>query len=97
MPRRKVTGAAHKETIKSPKALHEGMVVVKRALTDLKLDPKTGEIANYMPQSDRLLYEALKEELKKHGGDGAKAFAAPFHSLLYHAKNYNGIARICAC
>lgn len=80
MPRRKVTGAAHKETIKSPRALKDGVVVVKRALTDLKLDPKTGEIANYyMPQSDRLLYEALKEELKKHGGSGAKAFAAPFH------------------
>lgn len=80
MPRRKVTGAAHKETVKSPKALKDGVVVVKRALTDLKLDPKTGEIANYyMPQSDRLLYEALKEELKKHGGNGAKAFAEPFH------------------
>lgn len=80
MPRRKVTGAAHKETVKSPKALNDGIVVVKRALTDLKLDPKTGEISNYyMPQSDRLLYEALKEELKKHGGDGSKAFAAPFH------------------
>ena len=80
MPRRKVTGAAHKETIKSPRALKDGVVVVKRALTDLKLDPKTGEIANYyMPQSDRLLYEALKEELKKHGGSGAKAFAEPFH------------------
>ena len=34
MPRRKVTGAAHKETIKSPKALDSGNVVVKRALTD---------------------------------------------------------------
>ena len=80
MPRRKVTGAAHKETVKSPKALKDGVVVVKRALTDLKLDPKTGEIANYyMPQSDRLLYEALKEQLKKHGGNGAKAFAEPFH------------------
>ena len=80
MPRRKVTGAAHKETIKSPKALDSGVVVVKRALTDLKLDPKTGEIANYyMPQSDRLLYEALKEALKNHGGDAGKAFAAPFH------------------
>ena len=53
---------------------------MKRALTDLKLDPKTGEISNYyMPQSDRLLYEALKEALKKHGGNAAKAFAAPFH------------------
>ena len=79
MPRRKVTGAAHKETIKSPKALQGGVVVTKRPLTSLKLD-KNGEIANfYMPQSDRLLYEALKEQLMKHGGDGAKAFTQPFH------------------
>lgn len=79
MPRRKVTGAAHKETIKSPKALQDGVMVTKRPLTSLKLD-KNGEIANYyMPQSDRLLYEALKEQLMKHGGDGAKAFTQPFH------------------
>ena len=79
MPRRKVTGAAHKETIKSPKALQDGVVVTKRPLTSLKLD-KNGEIANYyMPQSDQLLYEALKEQLMKHGGDGAKAFTQPFH------------------
>lgn len=79
MPRRKVTGAAHKETIKSPKALQDGVVVTKRPLTSLKLD-KNGEIANYyMPQSDQLLYEALKEQLIKHGGDGAKAFTQPFH------------------
>lgn len=79
MPRRKVTGAAHKETIKSPKALQDGVVVTKRPLTSLKLD-KNGEIANYyMPQSDRLLYGALKEQLMKHGGDGAKAFTQPFH------------------
>lgn len=77
MPRRKVTGAAHKETIKSPKALQDGVVVTKRPLTSLKLD-KNGEIANYyMPQSDRLLYEALKEQLMKYGGDGAKAFTQP--------------------
>lgn len=79
MPRRKVTGAAHEETIKSPKALQDGVVVTKRPLTSLKLD-KNGEIANYyMPQSDRLLYEALKAQLMKYGGDGAKAFTQPFH------------------
>ncbi len=79
MPRRKVTGAAHKETIKSPKALQDGVVVTKRPLTSLKLD-KNGEIANYyMPQSDRLLYEALKAQLVKYGGEGAKAFTQPFH------------------
>ena len=79
MPRRKVTGAAHKETIKSPKALQDGVVITKRALTDLRLD-KNGEIANYyMWESDRLLYEALKKRLQEHGGDGSKAFTEPFH------------------
>lgn len=78
MPKRKVTGAAHKDTVKSAKALDEGVVIVKRPLTALKLD-KEREIAGYyMPQSDRLLYEALKDQLRKHGGDGAKAFAQPF-------------------
>lgn len=79
MPKRKVTGAAHKDTIKSAKALDDGLAIVKRPLASLKLD-KEGEIAGYYkPESDRLLYEALKEQLRKHGGDGAKAFAQPFH------------------
>ena len=79
MPRRKVTGPAHKETIKSGKALKSGQMVVKKTLADLKLD-KDGEIADYyMPQSDRLLYEALKARLSQFGGDGKKAFAEEFH------------------
>ena len=78
MPRRKITGAAHKETIKSPRALDEGLLVTKTPLDALKLD-KDGEIAGYYkPESDRLLYEALKERLRQFGGDGKKAFAEPF-------------------
>lgn len=78
MPRRKITGAAHKETIKSPRALDEGLLITKTPLDALKLD-KDGEIAGYYkPESDRLLYEALKERLRQFGGDGKKAFAEPF-------------------
>ena len=78
MPRHKVTGAAHKETVKSGKVLDEGILLVKKPLTELKLD-KEGEIANYYnPASDRLLYEALKARLKAFGGDGKKAFSEPF-------------------
>ena len=78
MPRRKITGPAHLDTVKSPKALEEGQLIVKRPLTDLKLD-KRGEIASYYrPDSDRLLYEALKARLSAFGGDGEKAFAEPF-------------------
>lgn len=91
MPTRKVTGAAHKDTVRSPKALEDGMVISKKALTDLRLD-EHGEIAGYYnPESDRLLYEALKQQLAafelfekggstKQAKDRAKAaFAAPFY------------------
>ncbi len=79
VPQRKITGAAHKETIKSSKALDQGLVIVKKGITDLKLN-KEGEIDNYYdPDGDRSLYEALKARLEAFGGDGKKAFAEPFH------------------
>ncbi len=77
MPRRKISGAAHKETVKSPRMLEDGFVIVKKPLSELKL--KNGEIDGYYnPQSDRLLYEALKARLALFGGDGKKAFSEPF-------------------
>lgn len=76
MPNRKVSGAAHKETIRSGKL--PGHSIVKTALSALKLD-KNGEISNYYdPSSDRLLYEALRERLRQFGGDGKKAFPPQF-------------------
>ena len=79
MPTRKVTGAAHKDTVKSAKALEDGLAVVKRPLTALKLD-KNGEIAGYYNKnSDTLLYDALKARLTEYGGNAAKAFAEPFY------------------
>ncbi len=80
MPQHKVTGAAHKETIKSPKALQDGLLIVKHPLTDLKLNKKTGEIEGYyQPSSDKLLYEALRARLLEFDGDGKKAFTEPFY------------------
>ncbi len=79
MPNRKVGGAAHKDTVKSARYADEGILLVKTPLTKLSLD-KEGEIANYFnPDSDRLLYEALKERLAAFDGKGEKAFAEPFH------------------
>ena len=61
MPNRKVSGAAHKETIKG---IGENNSQIKKVpLSSLKLN-KDGEIDKYYnPNSDRLLYEALKEQL----------------------------------
>ncbi len=77
MPNHKVTGAAHKDTVKSPRTLESGQVIVKKALTDLSL--KALEEDYYNKDSDRLLYDALVERLKAFKGDAKKAFATDFH------------------
>lgn len=80
MPRHKVTGAAHKATVKGARHLDEGIALFKTDLVNLKLDKGTGEIVDYYnPDSDRLLYNALKTRLHKYNGDGKKAFAEPFY------------------
>lgn len=76
-PERKTTGAAHKDTIYR-KA--DGGYIDKVPLTKLTLDKKTGEIEKYYaPESDRLLYEALKKRLEEFDGNAKEAFAEPFY------------------
>lgn len=75
MPTHKTTGAAHLDTVRSPKRQEDGIVIAKTPLCKLKL--KNGEIENYYnPESDLLLYNALKEKLERAGGQGDKAFPA---------------------
>ncbi len=77
MPRRKVTGAAHLETIWSKK--EEGSLIRKVPLIKLKLDTN-GKIKNYYrPGDDPRLYDALQARLMEYNGDAAKAFSEPFH------------------
>ena len=79
MPRRKVTGAAHKDTIRSARHIADGITVSKVPLTSLKLG-KDGEITDYYnPDSDRLLYEALKGRMQKFNGKADDAFKEPFY------------------
>jgi len=80
MPNHKVTGAIHADTIRGPRHYdEEGIVLTKTDIKQLKLD-KEGEIQDYYsPDSDRLLYEALKKQLQLFGGDAEKAFAQPFY------------------
>ena len=79
MPRRKVTGGAHKDTIRSARHIADGITVSKVPLNSLKLG-KDGEITDYYnPDSDRLLYEALKTRLEDFNGDGKDAFQEPFY------------------
>lgn len=77
MPKHKVTGAGHQDTVRSGRHFDEqGIVLTKTALCNLKLG-KDGEIANYYDkESDLLLYNALKKALEENGNDGKKAFPA---------------------
>lgn len=73
MSNHKITGAAHEATVHSAKLIEQNKVISKVPLSKLKL--KDGKIDGYYnPDSDTLLYNALKERLSKFGGDGAKAF-----------------------
>jgi CRISPR-associated endonuclease Csn1 len=79
MPRKKATGAAHKETVFSPKAIEDGYVLKSVPLTSLKFD--NGEIKNYYErakQSDPGLYTTLVERLQEYGGNAEKAFENGF-------------------
>ena len=84
-PKRKICGAAHKDTIRSPKRLDEGVVVTRKALTDLKLT-SDGQIEGYNRHEDPILYDALKERLIEYGGDAKKAFAEPFYMPYKNGK-----------
>lgn len=72
-PERKTTGPAHKDTIYR-KA--DGGYIDKVLLTELTLDKLK---KYYAPESDRLLYEALKKRLKEFDGNAKEAFAEPFY------------------
>ena len=77
MPRHKVTGAAHEDTIR--RQVNDEYTTVRKPITELSLG-KDGEIKDYFnPSSDTLLYNALKKRLTEFGGNAKKAFAEPFY------------------
>lgn len=69
----KISGAAHEATLHR-KA--DGGYIDKVLLTELTLDKLK---KYYAPESDRLLYEALKKRLEEFDGNAEKAFAEPFY------------------
>lgn len=82
MPRRKIKGEAHKDTVRGLK-VEDGIIktITKTELKNLKLD-KDGEIKGYpkkQKQDDRLLYEALQKKLRENDGKGEKAFTETFY------------------
>ena len=76
MPTRKISGAAHLDTIKGKAAHEEGILVKRVPLQNLRL--KDGEIENYYrPEDDPALYQALVQRLEAHHGNANAAFSTP--------------------
>lgn len=90
MTKKKVTGQAHKETIRAYREVDGKMrTVTKTSIQELKLD-KDGEIERYYnPSSDILLYELLRSRLKEAGGNGKEAFPKGF---VYKPTPNGGVA-----
>lgn len=77
MPKRKITGPAHKETVRA--ITNDGRTITKTDIKKLKLD-KDNEIENYYnKQDDLLLYNALKEKLIINNNNGELAFKETFY------------------
>ncbi len=84
MPKRTTHRKANESTIRGYYEFEgKEYSIQKVPLEKLTLDNKTGKIVGkkceyYNPDSDRLLYDALKARLTDFGGNGEKAFAEPF-------------------
>lgn len=79
-PRRKVTGQAHAETIRSAKHLEQGVSVLKTPLTKVKLKDlgkPDDTLGLHDKQSNWRLYEVLKKRLEEFNDDPQKAFGNP--------------------
>lgn len=75
MPKRGGDGSVNKETIRSPKS-KDGMRTVRTSLNKINLKALDDSV---LPESDRALYEQLKQRLTENNNDPAKAFAEPVY------------------
>lgn len=76
MPRRKATGQAHKETIRSPKVKDGDQRTVRMPLTKVKRKDVENSV---LKESDAWLYTELLRRLDAHGDNPEKAFAEPVY------------------
>lgn len=75
MPVRKISGAAHEDTIRSIRK-SDGKIIQRIKLKDFKKDT----LENMVDKARNIkLYDILKERLDAHGGDAKKAFATPVY------------------
>lgn len=97
IPNKKITGPAHLDTIRSAKLLADGKTISRTSIDKLKLN-KEGKIVSgkgtfYQPLDNGWLplYQALKNEMEKHEGEGSKAF--PDGEFVYEQDGQQHVAR----
>lgn len=76
MPRRKATAQAHKETVRSPKVKDGDQRTVRMPLNKIKRKDVENSV---LKESDKWLYDKLREKLDTHGDNPEKAFAEPIY------------------
>ncbi len=83
MPRRKITGAAHKDTIRGLRKYDNVYYsIIKTPLQDLKLTKDGEDIEGYpekQKRDDLYLYRGLLERLKQFDGNAKEAFKEDFY------------------
>ncbi|MDR0955887.1 MAG: type II CRISPR RNA-guided endonuclease Cas9 [Candidatus Nomurabacteria bacterium] len=75
MPKRGGTGTTNKETLRSPKTKDGNLRTTRKRLSEITLKDLDNSI---LPESDKVLYEQLKELLAENGDDPKKAFTEKY-------------------
>ena len=92
MAKRKTTGQAHKETIRSPKVKDGDQRTVRTPLSKIKRKDVENSV---LAESDKWLYKKLLALLDGNGDDPKKAFAEPvYKNDKSHDKNGKPIAPV---
>ena len=92
MPERKITGRAHKDTMRSQKFIKNGynFTVVKKDLKNISKQEIESIVNNeefkVLYMSDRIMYDEIYEKMKANGFKADKAFANGYRK---HSKNGN--------
>ena len=76
MPKRRGSGQVNKETVRSPKSKDGGLRLTRKPLSDVNLSVLEKSV---LPESDKKLYQQLKDRLLQHGDDPKKAFDEPVY------------------
>ncbi len=79
-PNRTVSGAAHEETIRSPKLLESGLSIAKVKLEKITFD-QNGDFSMYNKEFDLQVYNAIKSRYLENDRNKKVAFKEPLFKL----------------